>query len=169
MKSTEQFNGVYSAYFGSVFAYFCACFGKDQAENLAQQTFLQVWRALKSGAFVEPRSWKAWVFRTAVNVKNDWLRKKRITPVTVAFDDRLDLPAPQGCEEHLQAIAVRDAFSRLPPQERELLLWGQAGFTSDEIADLLGGVNASTVRGRMAAARKRFRAYLQENGVVCDE
>lgn len=169
MESTEQFNSIYSAYFSSVFAYFCACFGKDQAESLAQQTFLQVWRALKNRTFEEPKSWKAWVFRTAVNVKNDWLRKKRVSPVTVAFDDRLDLPAPQGCEEHLQAIAVRTAFSCLLPQERELLLWGLAGFTSDEIADMLGGVSASTIRGRIAAARKRFRAHLHENGVVCDE
>ena len=96
MKSAEQFNSIYGTYFSSVFAYFCACFGKDQAESLAQQTFLQVWRALKNPTFEEPKSWKAWVFRTAINVKNDWLRKKRVTPVTVAFDDRLDLPAPQG-------------------------------------------------------------------------
>ena len=62
------------------------------AEDLTQETFLKMWRSLKS--FDATKSFKTWIFTIAKNVAIDYLRKKK--PLT-AF------PFEMGDEDHLPA------------------------------------------------------------------
>ena len=71
-----------------------------EAEDLAQETFLRVWKNLKK--FDQARSFKVWLFRIARNAAIDYLRKKKILTVAALEDDAEDgsilenIPDPNG-------------------------------------------------------------------------
>ena len=56
-EKETQFDAVYRELFGDVYAYFNICFGEQTAEDLAQEAFLRVWRAVDSGKI--PDNWRA--------------------------------------------------------------------------------------------------------------
>lgn len=161
------FDSVYGLYFRKVYAYFSAAFGASQAEDLAQQVFLKLWRYLSKGDAVEPDHWQAWIFRVAVNEKNDYLRKRQRTAPQSEYNDALENMQVDRRESDIETIAVKQAFARLLPEERELLTLKSVGFSSVEIGELYE-LSDSTVRSRLAVAKKNFRMKLLENGVNCD-
>lgn len=161
------FDSVYALCFKKVYAYFAAAFGTQLAEDLAQQVFVKLWRYLSKEDAVEPDNWQAWIFRLAVNEKNDFLRKKQRTAPTSEYNDALENMQFDRRDADEEAIAVRQAFARLTQEERELLTLKSIGFTSAEIGSLWG-TSDSTIRSRLAAAKKQFREKLLENGVNCD-
>ncbi|MDD4796372.1 MAG: RNA polymerase sigma factor [Eubacteriales bacterium] len=163
MNSQSVFDAAYDAHAPRVYAYFTLCLGADAAADLTQQTFMQLWAHLRREP--PPDNLRAWVFRIAVNVKNDWLRRKQRTPALVSLDDR-QRAAPD--DELVTALAVRTAFARLSAAQRDVLLLKQMGLTSDEIGRAIH-LSASAVRSRMAAAKKQFRRELEDCGVTMDE
>lgn len=166
-EPVAAFDGIYGRYFRKVYAYFSAAFGPSQAEDLSQQVFLKLWRYLCKEDSVEPYSWQAWIFRIAVNEKNDFLRKRQRTAIQSEYNDTLENAQVDWRETDMEAIAVRQAFARLVPGERELLTLKSMGFSSLEIGELYE-IPDSTVRSRIAVAKKNFRIKLMENGVNCD-
>ncbi len=162
------FQTVYDRFAGRVFAYFSSGFGPDAAEDLTQQTFLNVWRYLCGWNHPEPDSWKAWIFHAARNVRNDFLRARLARPDPVPYDDALDPDADGPSADLVEQIAVRTAFRRLRPEDQDLLLYRANGLNSKEIGSILGR-SASAVRSRMQQARDRFRAELADCGVCTDE
>ena len=95
-EKETQFDAVYRELFGDVYAYFNICFGEQTAEDLAQEAFLRVWRAVDSGKI--PDNWRAWVFRCAVNLKNDFLRRKYTESGVQSFETAV-LPATAAPDE----------------------------------------------------------------------
>ena len=59
-EKDAAFDRVYAELFRDVFAYFNVCFGSVTAEDLAQEVFLRVWKAIDSGK--TPDNWRAWEF-----------------------------------------------------------------------------------------------------------
>lgn len=161
------FDSVYSLCFRKVYAYFSAAFGPLLAEDLSQQVFVKLWRYLSKEDAVEPDNWQAWIFRLAINEKNDYLRKKQRTASTSEYNDALENMQLDRRDADEESIAVRQAFACLAQEERELLTLKSIGFTSAEIG-ALWGISDSTIRSRLSAAKKRFRENLMENGVNCD-
>ena len=163
------FEPIYGLTFRKVYAYMAACFGRGPAEDLTQQVFLKLWDFLQRSDFgqpggaPEPDNWQAWVFRVAVNVKNDFLRKKQRRGEETEFEDALQNEAREG--DPTEAVAVQTAFASLPAGEREILTMKQIGLSSAEMGELLG-VSDSAARSRLAAAKQSFRRKLQENGVA---
>ena len=164
MNARREFDRVFDDYFKSVYAYFSLCFSPGAAEDCAQQVFLNVWRALRAPGARLPANWRAWVFRLAVNVKNDRLRRQYAAPREQAYEEAA---LPDSAGPDIAGLAVREAFARLGESDREVLLLKSQGFTGAEIGGLLG-LSASAARSRLAAARARFRATLAENGVTVD-
>ncbi len=161
-----QFDTLYEALHRPVYAYFSACFGPQTAEDLTQTTFLRVWRHLRVHPLYTPDSDRAWVFRIAINCKNDHLRRKQREGVAAELPEQqpADTPSPAQLDE---AAAVSAALGRLSDAERDLLLLKNLGLTSAEIGRLLR-LSASAVRSRTAAAKKQFAQKLRECGVEID-
>ncbi len=92
------------------------------------------------------------------------LRARR--PQETAMDDAPEAPVSGG---QLEAMAVRDihaALSRLPDEQREvLLLVGLEQFAYAEAAEVLG-VPVGTVMSRLARAREKMRRLLAGETVV---
>lgn len=151
----EIFTAVYDELFNNVYAYFNICFGVNSAEDLTQEIFLKVWKAIETGKI--PEDWRAWVFRCAVNLKNDSLRKKYLTPETAEIDEN----AKALSEQDIDGFYVKDVFGKLAQDEKELLSLKVSGFNSNEIGELLG-ISASAVRTRLQKAKQSFSDKLQD-------
>lgn len=163
----SRFNGIYEQFARKVYAYFATGFGPDMAEDLTQQTFVQVWRFLDLHPDWAPDSWQAWIYGVARNVRNDHLRARHHQPESLSYDDAIADCGSDTTNDWEDRLAVRTAFGRLPPQDQELLMYKTVGLDSGEVGSILG-LSASAVRSRMQQARNRFRDRLSECGVETD-
>jgi len=167
MNKSQEFETIYQTHIKALYGYFALCFSRDQAADCAQQLFEKLWRYMNRADYHPPENWKAWLFAVAVNEKNDLLRttKRRLQTVSWSGEEgEADREPTAPMPDMVENEAVRQAFKALSQEERELLLLRANGFTGEEISALIG-LNASTLRGRMATAKKRFAETLQENGV----
>lgn len=157
------FDKVYASLFHDVFAYFNVCFGEGNAEDLAQEVFLRVWKAIDSGK--TPDNWRAWAFRCAVNLKNDFLRQKYAGEKSQNAAEQFLTVQSTASENSGTQIGVQLAFARLPDSDRELLTLKSFGFTSEEIGAFLC-ISASTVRTRLQKAKQSFKIHLESEGIT---
>lgn len=157
-EKDAAFDAVYAELFDDVYAYFNLCFGAQAAEDLAQEVFLRVWKAVDGGKI--PDNWRAWVFRCAVNLKNDFLRRKYAENNVQEQTILESAPAPTQTDDP-ERLAVGQALAALSAEARELLTLKSFGFTSEEIGGLLG-ISASAVRTRLQKAKQNFAENLQK-------
>lgn len=149
-EENRLFESLYEKWFSPVFAYFAVCLGNDLAEELSQETFMRVWTKCSQS---HPDNWQAWIFRVAVNLKNDSLREKYKRS---DLQSRAEANPDFRIEEKTgETVEVREAFARLGPDDREILSLKAAGFSSEEIGGLLG-LTASGARSRLQRAKENF-------------
>ena len=130
-EKDAAFDRVYAELFRDVFAYFNVCFGSVTAEDLAQEVFLRVWKAIDSGK--TPDNWRAWVFRCAVNLKNDFLRQKYAGEKSQTAAEQIVSAQDAAIAHDGTQLSVQSALANLPAADRELLTLKSFGFTSEEI------------------------------------
>ncbi|MFI6501514.1 RNA polymerase sigma factor [Nonomuraea typhae] len=117
------------------------------AEDLAQETFVKATRALLGWRGENPA---AWLLAIARNVLLDHVRRRR-TELALPDPDELGVP-PIGVD----ALEVRDALDRLPPQHRKLLeLVYLEGFSMVEVAAMTGKKH-NTIKTAVWRARAAF-------------
>ena len=174
MKIKEQaFEAIYLSFQPQLYRYFAACFNSDDAEDLCQQLFMKLWLyQLQNPNFV-PNNWRAWLFRAAVNLKNDHIRLLKCLPQTFELIENEDSPAdpfllPDGCEAHVEQLAVRQALFALKDRDRDLILLKYMGFSSREIGTMLN-LSASAVRSRSVTAKEHFAKQLRKYSAVHNE
>ncbi len=135
----------------------------DLVEDLAQETFLEAYRALRSGT--APRHLASWLFGIAHNRCGKWLRRRR-PALFPATEPPADLAAPPGdaaeeLEEQQRLLAaVREGLAGLPEDTRTLLeLKHRHGKTCEEIARELGRP-VGTVKSQLARTYQALRRRL---------
>jgi RNA polymerase sigma factor (sigma-70 family) len=135
--------------------------GDDEAEDVAQEAFLQAYLALSR--LREPERFGSWVAAIAVNLARMRLRRRREIPLEPWLEGgRLAPPTePPRADDDLEFLElVRSAVELLPARERDaVLMYYVDGLSSQEIAALLGELSG-TVRVRLHRARRRLRARL---------
>lgn len=151
----EIFNDLYERFFPMVRAWFSRSFMPEEAEDLAQQTFMQLWGWLPCCA--EIRSEKALVFRIARNVRADRLRQKSILAEAVQLMEETDLT---DRSDFTTGIDLETVLYRLPRADRELIEMRRLGWSSREIGRAVG-LSASAVRTRLQALRKKVGSLLE--------
>lgn len=158
MASRQDFEAIYGEFFSPVYSYLAMCFGGAGAEDLCQQVFLKLWERMDSrGAPENPR---AWLFRVAVNVKNDHLRKKYSA---CEVCDISAVPEIADVQDMAEDLIIGEAISRLGDDDRDILRLRAAGLSGDEIAESLE-IPPSTARSRIARAKDRLTQILTEWG-----
>ena len=142
--------------------------GSDHmAEELHQATWLSVLEHLDkfdaegsgSGGF------KAWLFRIATNKANDWWRRSGREQAArsgmLHADEARDTPV-SPVETAEQIAKLREAISRLPASQREVLLLRYfSGLKFVEIAEMLG-CPLNTALGRMHKAMTKLKRLMDE-------
>lgn len=133
---------------------------RHAAEDLAQETCLRAWRS-RHGLRNE-RAESVWLFRIAVNLWRDGLRRGR-SPVSQSqplsgeeLDGRPGVDRTLATQDELR-LAL-EALDNLPPRQREVLYLNACEeLKSAEIADVLG-ISNETVKSNLSLARQAMRA-----------
>ncbi|MDE7171599.1 MAG: sigma-70 family RNA polymerase sigma factor [Oscillospiraceae bacterium] len=157
IRSTEELADLYRRHFGMVYQ-ICLVLMKNvpDAEDAAQTVFRKAMEYPKP--FHDPEHERAWLIVTARNeCRNQlkhWWRTRRADSEVL---DALTWEQPEHQEVWEQVAALPK------PQRLVLYLHYYQGYTTGEIADMLGE-NPSTVRSRLAQARKKLKLKLEEEG-----
>jgi len=126
----------------------------SDADDVFQDVFLRLVKHL--GKLRNREHAKAWLIRCTINCCNShhqstWQKK------TVGLDEY----AGQS-DLSYDHIALLDAVRSLPPEQQEVIhLFYYEGYTSKEIAELIG-VNENTVKSRLRRARIELRSVWSE-------
>jgi len=143
----------------------------DELEDVVQLVFIEVHRCLPR---FEGRSrLSTWLYRIAVNVALQHLRKKRRRRWLVfgadEQDPATDLVAPDDMgrvEDRQVLLHVRDSVAKLSDKKR--IVWQLhelQGMEPQEIADVLD-IPMNTVRSRLLAARKELMDDLTRKNIL---
>lgn len=130
------------------------------AEDAAQETFVRVWRSLKTWRREAPL--RAWILQIAVNVSRTAGAQRRPTPSIADLPEPVD-PRPRA-DRALAADeagrAVRDAVATLPPRQREVVLLKVfTEMTHDDVACALG-LTTGAVKAHLHQAVANLRRRL---------
>ena len=135
------------------------CGDAGLAEDAAQEAFLRAWQHLAS---YRPHSpFRNWLYRIAVNVAHDVLRRERETVDVEGVQLASDREGPGATvEREEQAQRVRRAVQALSLASRSVLVLREyGGLSYREIADTLD-IPIGTVMSRLNYARGRLREML---------
>ena len=132
------------------------------AEDAAQETFIRAWQNLSS--YRPQTSLRNWLYRIAVNVGTDMLRKeKRILPDAIEdlhlTDSGLELESLVSQQE--RTALVQKAILSLPEASRAVLVLREyEGLSYQEISTTLD-IPVGTVMSRLSYARNLLKAKLE--------
>ena len=142
----------------------------DVAEDLMQETMLRAFRSL--GTYRPEGKFRAWVFRIAVNLARDWIRRQPREP-SVSLDDGEDPPvavslrtmappdASMGRREGSKRVEA--AIARLSAPDREVLLLRYYGDLAFKDIARTTGEPLGTVLARAHRALKKLGDLLPED------
>jgi RNA polymerase sigma factor (sigma-70 family) len=155
----EAIGEIYVALGPTVRNYLQHLVGRDDADDILQRVFYEVWR--HNTRYDPARSLTAWVLGIARKRAIDHLRRRR--SIAVALHDLEDVAGEDGrelAERYARCHEVRAALTRLPDEQREVLVLAYFGrFTQSEIATHLN-VPLGTVKARAFRGLRRLAELL---------
>jgi RNA polymerase sigma-70 factor (ECF subfamily) len=136
--------------------------GPGQAEEVAQETMLAVWRKAR---LFDPAKADAstWIFAIARNQRIDALRRERRPEI--APDDPVLTPDPEPASDDQMAVAERarllkDAIAQLPAEQAEVLRLSYFEDKPHSEIEAALGIPLGTVKSRLRLAMVRLRSAL---------
>jgi len=160
------------AHYSSVYNIACRMLADPQAAaDATQVAFVRAFEALPG--FRRDAAFKTWVYRIAMNVCLDEIRRRESQPLSLTTEDDQgellaerevpddsDEPAGKAEQRERQAI-VHSALARLPEDFRAIIvLYDINGLSYQEISDTLQ-IPLGTVKSRLNRARHALRDELE--------
>jgi len=171
---TESFNQLVKRWERPIYALAYRTIGREEdARDVCQETFLRAFRALPG--FKGQAKFSSWLYRIALNLCRDWMRRERRAPV-VPTPEGVDLVELAGEGEGVEGVddvvvrrdlgrAVARAMRALPEDQRTaVVLKEYHGLTFQEIAEMLG-CPLSTVKTRLYQGLTVLRRELDREGI----
>jgi len=170
---TDSFNQLVVRWERPIYALAYRVIGREEeARDVVQETFLRAFRGIKN--FRGQAKFSSWVYRIALNLCRDWIRRERRAPIQATPEgiDLVELAAEQGPVESIETLVARHDLSKiveqamalLPDEQRTaIILKEYHGMTFQEIADLQG-CPLSTVKTRLYQGLTVLRRHLQAQG-----
>ncbi len=134
------------------------CGSASMADDLVQETLLRAWS--KWDKFQPGTSLRAWLFTILRNIYYSNCRKsvREVQDSDGAYAQRLVVPGDQ--ESHVDLEDFRKALTKLPVEQREVLILVGASGVSYEEAAAICGVEVGTIKSRLSRARSQLVAIL---------
>jgi RNA polymerase sigma-70 factor (ECF subfamily) len=174
----ESFNQLIVRWERPIYALAYRVIGREEdARDVCQDTFLRAYRALPG--FKGQAKFSSWLYRIALNLCRDWIRRQRRAPVSQMPEDvdAIELAANTGPSESIEDLVARrelsaiveQAMTQLSEEQRTaIILKEYHGMTFQEIADLQG-CPLSTVKTRLYQGLAQLRRHLEQNGQMLPE
>ena len=171
----ESFNELITRWERPIYALAYRVIGREEdARDVCQETFLRAFRALPG--FKGEAKFSSWLYRIALNLCRDWIRRQRRAPVVQMPEgiEPSELAAERGPVESIEELVgrrqlsavVEEAMRLLPEEQRTaIVLKEYHGMTFQEIADMQG-CPLSTVKTRLYQGLTVLRRHLEKNGVA---
>jgi RNA polymerase sigma-70 factor (ECF subfamily) len=171
---TESFNQLVKRWERPIYALAYRTLGRDEdARDVTQETFLRAFRSI--GGFRGQAKFSSWLYRIALNLCRDWLRRERRTPVVQAPEgiDVIEMASEVDPGESIEDVVARQnlsahvqrAMAALSEDQRStIILKEYQGLTFQEIADLQG-CPLSTVKTRLYQGLTVLRRELDRQGI----
>jgi len=135
-----------------------------ESQDVVQEAFLRCWRARDR---IRAEGFKAFVFRTAINLAANRRRRKKLWRL-VSFDSLPEEPQDVGGGASVLSPRIQRAIDELPDRlKRVLLLCEVAEMSYGEVAAVTG-VKEGTVGSRRNRALALLRGRLQLLEVLPD-
>jgi RNA polymerase sigma-70 factor (ECF subfamily) len=145
---------------------------EEDARDVCQDTFLRAYRALPG--FKGQAKFSSWLYRIALNLCRDWIRRQQRAPVSQMPEDvdPAELLAATEPTESIEDLVARremsalvaDAMKSLTEEQRTaIILKEYHGMTFQEIADMQG-CPLSTVKTRLYQGLSQLRRQLERRG-----
>ena len=150
---------------------------EEDARDVSQEAFLRAYRALPG--FKGEAKFSSWLYRIALNLCRDWMRKQRRAPVQQMPEgmDPVEMAGESGPVESVEDLVARkelsqivgEAMTLLPDEQRTaIILKEYHGMTFQEIAELQG-VPLSTVKTRLYQGLTVLRRHLEKHGQMAPQ
>lgn len=165
------FDAVFRRYYGRVFAILTRIVGPDEADDLAQETFLRFHDRPPLRRSDEEEAIGAWLYRVATNLgfnairsrKRRTAREERVTRAELPLRRPLD-PEGEAVQREERAL-VQSVLMEMPARARAVLTLRQAGCSYAEIAAAVGiapgSVGTTLVRAE-ALFRQQYEAATRD-------
>jgi len=177
-RDESAFNELVGAYERRVFALVFRMLGRrDEAEDLAQEVFVQVFKAIDQ--FRGDSKLSTWIYRIAVNLCKN--RSKYLSRRHAGEQDDIDAMAerapltsgkgvsvgtisrPDELVEGMQLeMVVKRAIAQIDPEFREVLVLRDVEDLSYEEIAAVTGLPDGTVKSRIHRARAQLRALVEK-------
>jgi RNA polymerase sigma-70 factor (ECF subfamily) len=176
---TDLFEAIFDRYKDYVYRVAYSMMGHvEEAEEVVQETFLDVLKALPRYDVQGPARFETWLYRVIANrCKTRWRRREPPRAEWDGIGDQLaqvpDSRPGHDPEEAAQRNETRrriwHAVGRLASLYREVIVlrYG-SGFSYQEIADALG-LNLGTVKSRLNAAHRQLQELIAADDHLVDE
>ncbi len=177
-RDESAFNELVSVYERRVFALVFRMLGRrDEAEDLAQEVFVQVFKAIDQ--FRGESKLSTWIYRIAVNLcknRTKYLSRRHAShqedvdamheraPLTAAKGVSVgDVSRPDELVEGMQLeVVVKRAIAMIEPEFREVLVLRDVEDLSYEEIAAITGLPDGTVKSRIHRARAQLRAIVEK-------
>lgn len=161
------FDAVFRQYYARVYAILARLVGPDEADDLAQETFLRYHARPPVRRADDEDGTGAWLYRVATNLGFNALRSRKRRVAREERVGRAELPLQRLPDPEAEAVlheeqrAVQVALMDLPERTRTVLVLRQGGCSYAEIAAAVGiapgSVGTTLVRAE-TAFRQRYEA-----------
>jgi RNA polymerase sigma-70 factor (ECF subfamily) len=152
---------LYDASHQNVYRLMVRMVGSQDAADVTQQVFLQVFRRI--GQFSGQAQIGTWIYRVAVNEALQHLRRSKHSRVRTLMQEPMDR-SPDSCVNVDDKELLEYALARLEPDLRSAFLIREVeGLTYSEIAEALE-IPEGTVGSRLNRARRELKQHLIELG-----
>lgn len=146
-----------------------SCIGKylysrfyEAVDDVAQETYLRIYKALKKGQFQESAKITTWIYTIA---KNETLRMNeklvREEKKIIKLKPHVQESFSQSFEENFGAKdALQTWLTKLPQKYREVIDEYKQGKSEKEIAESLS-IKTGTVKSRLHRGKKMLEGFLK--------
>jgi RNA polymerase sigma-70 factor, ECF subfamily len=159
----DAFTGLYEALKRPLIRYLWT-FVRNQtmAEDLLQETFLQLHRARQS--YTPPRPVRPWIYAITRHVALMHLRTMRRRKEVLPDEDLPEVPVPPEMDQLADRATVQRLLGTLPRQAQEvLILHHLLGMSFEEVGAIIG-IAPGTAKVRAHRALKKIREQMIEEG-----
>ena len=177
-----EFNSIYEEYHAKLFRYLARFVGEDDAEDLTQEVFVKIHKALDN--FRGESKLSTWIYRIATNTAADRLRSPSYQKVDVidfseSSHEEKDLLSDDiniwtgakttSIDQHIvhneMNDCIREFIENLNENYKSVLILSELeGLKNKEIADILN-VSLDTIKIRLHRGRTRLKKELEKG---CD-